>query len=74
MLGSVIMLDKMDDADWKRANMQAVASGIEANGLGDLAMGLLGGFPTCVSSANIALVYAALYGARGGLRRWRCWH
>lgn len=64
MLGSVIMLDKMDDADWKRANMQAVASGIKANGLGDLAMGLLGGFPTCVSSANIALVYATRSTAR----------
>ena len=64
MLGSVIMLDKMDDADWKRANMRAVAGGIKANGLGDLPMGLLGGFPTCVSSANIALVYATRSTAR----------
>lgn len=64
MLGSVIMLDKMDDADWKRANMQAVGNGIKANGLGDLLMGMLGGFPTCVSSANIALVYATRSTAR----------
>lgn len=64
MLGSVIMLDKMDDADWKRANMQAVGSGIKANGIGDLLMGMLGGFPTCVSSANIALVYATRSTAR----------
>ena len=27
-LGNVIMLDKMDDADWKRADMQAVGKGI----------------------------------------------
>ncbi len=64
MLGSVIMLDKMDDADWKRANMQSVSGGIRANGLGDLLVGLLGGFPTCACSANIALAYATRSTAR----------
>ena len=63
-LGSVIMLDKMDDADWKRADMRAVAGGIRANGLGDLLVGLLGSFPTCTSSANIALAYATRSTAR----------
>lgn len=63
-LGSVIMLDKMDDADWKRADMQAVGKGIQANGLGDLLLGLAGAFPTCISSANIALVYATRSTAR----------
>lgn len=63
-LGSVTMLDKMDDADWKRANMQSVSGGIRANGLGDALMGLLGSFPTCTSSANIALAYATRSTAR----------
>ena len=63
-LGSVIILDKMDDADWKRANMQAVGGGIKANGLGDLACGLLGSFPSCVCSANIALAHATHSTAR----------
>ena len=63
-LGSVIMMDKMDDADWKRANMQSVAGGIRANGLGDALMGLLGSFPTCTSSTNIALAYATRSTAR----------
>ena len=63
-LGSVTMMDKMDDADWKRANMQMVAGGIKANGVGDIAAGLLGGFPTCTCSANIALAYATRSTAR----------
>jgi xanthine/uracil permease len=57
-LGSVTMMEKMEDADWKRANMHTLSGGIRANGLGDLCMGLLGSFPTCTCSANIALAYA----------------
>lgn len=63
-LGSIIMLDKMDDADWKRANMLSVARGIRANGLGNLLMGMLGSFPTSACSANIALAYATHSTAR----------
>ena len=63
-LGSIIMLDKMDDADWKRANMQSVGRGIKANGLGDLLMGMRGSFPTSTCSANIALAYATRSTAR----------
>ncbi len=57
-LGSVILLDKMNDADWKRANMPAIAGGIKASGMGNLLVSMLGSFPTGTSSANIALVYA----------------
>jgi len=57
-LGCVIVVDKMDNADWRRADMKAVARGIRANGLGDVATSLLGPFPTGVSSANIALAHA----------------
>lgn len=64
MLGSVIMLDKMNDADWKRADMRAVSGGIRANGMSDLLMGMMGSFPSAVSSANIALVYATRSTAR----------
>lgn len=63
-LGSAIILDKMDDADWKRANLQVVSGAVRANGLGDFFAGLLGSFPSCVSSANIALVYATRASAR----------
>lgn len=63
-LGSVIIMDKMDDADWKRADMKAVGGGIRANGLGDMALALFGAFPTAVSSANIALAHATQSTAR----------
>ena len=63
-LGSVTMLDKMDDADWKRANMKAASGGIKANGIGDLISGMLGGFPTCTCSSNIALAHATRSTAR----------
>jgi xanthine permease XanP len=63
-LGSATILDKLDDADWKRANLQVVGGGVRANGLGDLCAGLFGSFPSCVSSANIALVYATRASAR----------
>lgn len=63
-LGSVTIMDKMDDADWKRADMQSIGGGIRANGLGDLCLGLFGSFPTATSSANIALAYATRSTAR----------
>ncbi len=63
-LGSVTIVDKMDDADWKRANLQSIGGGIRANGLGDLCLGLFGSFPTATSSANIALAYATRSTAR----------
>lgn len=63
-LGSVTMMDKMDDADWKRADMQMIAGGIRAAGLSDLVTGVLGGMPTATSSANIALAHATRSTAR----------
>lgn len=63
-LGCVTIMDKMDDADWKRADMRAISGGIRAGGLGDLCAGLLGSFPTAVCSANIALAYATRATAR----------
>jgi xanthine permease XanP len=57
-LGSVIIMDRMDNADWRRADMKAVGRGIRANGLGDLVGSFIGSFPTFTSSANIALTHA----------------
>jgi xanthine/uracil permease len=63
-LGSVIIMDKMDDADWHRADMKAIGKGMRANGLGDLLGAVLGSFPTFTSSANIALTHATRATAR----------
>lgn len=57
-IGCLIVMDKTDNADWRRADMQMVGRGIRANGASDFLSGLFGSFPTAPSSANIALVHA----------------
>lgn len=54
---SVVLMQKMDDAGWRRANMNMVSSGIRANAIGNLFTGLLGGYSSAVSSANLALCH-----------------
>ncbi len=55
--GSVVLMHKMDDADWRRPDMRLVAGGIRANALGNLLSAWLGAQPTVTSSANIALCH-----------------
>lgn len=55
--GSVVLLQKMNDADWRRADMNKAGAGIRANGLGNLLASWLGAYPNAVSSANIALAH-----------------
>jgi len=52
-----VLMQKMDDTDWKRANMRMVSGGIRANALGNLFTASLGGYPNAVSSANLALCH-----------------
>ncbi|OZI34347.1 hypothetical protein CAL29_12530 [Bordetella genomosp. 10] len=63
-VGSVIMMEKIEDAEWRRADMRGIGRGVQANGLGDLLGSLLGGYPTAISSANIALCHATRSTAR----------
>lgn len=58
VLGSVIIMDKMDDDDWRRAQMESIGGGIRALGLSSLFGSLLSAFPTSISSANIGLAFA----------------
>lgn len=55
--GCVVLLHKMNDADWRRPNMQMVGGGMRANGLGNFLAAWLGAYPTATSSANIALTH-----------------
>jgi xanthine permease XanP len=55
---SVIIIDKMDDADWRRADMRMIARGIQANGIGNIVSGMIGGMPSGPSTANIGLCHA----------------
>ncbi len=58
-LACVVIVDKMDDAAWRRPDMRRIAGGITANGIGDLASGVLGGMQVAPSSANIGLAHAS---------------
>src|SRR5690606_31584996 len=55
--GSTVLMQKMNDADWRRADMDMAGSGIRANGLGNVLAAWLGAYPNAVSSANIALAH-----------------
>ncbi|NDY94012.1 solute carrier family 23 protein [Ideonella livida] len=57
-IGCLTLMERSDNADWRRADLGAVGRGIRANGLGDLLAGLAGSFPTAPCSANIALAHA----------------
>lgn len=57
-LGCVIIVDKMDNAEWRRADMGMVSRGVRGSGICETVTSLLGPFPTLMSSANIALAHA----------------
>jgi xanthine permease XanP len=56
--GVVINCQKVNDPDWKRADMKNVGKGLLADGLGCTASGLLGGMGTSMSAANVGLSMA----------------
>ncbi|MCX5515846.1 hypothetical protein C3941_05595 [Kaistia algarum] len=58
-IGSFILIDKMDDADWRRADMRQAGRGVLGAGIADFIGGLLGSMPTATSSANIGLSHAS---------------
>ena len=55
--GSVVLMQKMNDSDWRRADMNIVGLGIRANALANLFGAWLGSYPNATSSANIALCH-----------------
>ncbi|ARP81990.1 hypothetical protein CAL12_14995 [Bordetella genomosp. 8] len=56
-LGTVVLMSKMDDADWRRPDMRRVSGGIRAGSLSNILAGFMGGLPSATSSANIALCH-----------------
>lgn len=58
-VGSLILLDRMDDADWRRPDMKQASRGVLGAGIADLIGGFLGSMPTATSSANIGLSHAS---------------
>lgn len=57
-VGDITTCQKINDADWKRPDMQNMRGGILADGLGCLSSGLLGGMGQSTSSTNVGLSIA----------------
>lgn len=58
-VGTLVLLDRMDDADWRRPDMKQASRGVFAAGVTDFIGGILGSMPTATSSANIGLCHAS---------------
>ena len=56
--GVVITCQKVNDPDWRRADMLSVGKGMLADAVGCLSSGLLGGMGTSMSAANVGLSMA----------------
>ncbi len=53
--GNVIACQKMEDPDWKRADMRSIGGGLMAEAAGTVLAGLFGGMGQTSSSGNIGL-------------------
>ncbi len=56
--GDIATCQRINDARWKRVDMQNISAGILADGLGGILSGLAGGFGQSTSSSNIGLSVA----------------
>jgi NCS2 family nucleobase:cation symporter-2 len=56
--GIVINCQKINNPEWKRADMESVGKGLLADGIGCISSGLLGGMGTSMSAANVGLSMA----------------
>jgi len=63
-LSVIISLEKMNDADWRRADMGAVGRAVATNGFGNVLNGLAGGFQSGFSSSSVGLAFATQATAR----------
>ena len=63
-LGGLITIDKMNHAEWKKQDIRLSAKGVQASGFNNLISGLLGAYPSGVSSSNIGLSFATAVTSR----------
>ncbi len=57
-VGDLGTCQKINDADWKRLDMERVAPGILVDGIGGILPGLIGGYGQSTSSSNVGLSVA----------------
>lgn len=65
MLGTVVSMQRMDDADWRRADLAQAGRAIRANTVADMGAAVTGGFASASSSAAIGVAFAT------GTTAWR---
>ena len=65
MIGTVVSMQRIDDADWRRVDMKAAGGAIRGNAVGDIGAALSGGFASGSSSASIGIAFAT------GVTAWR---
>ncbi|QTL05103.1 purine/pyrimidine permease [Aquabacter sp. L1I39] len=58
VLSTTVSLEKMNDADWRRADMGAAGRAISTVGLGNILNGLTTGFQCGLSSSAVGLAFA----------------
>lgn len=57
-LGLMISVQRMNDADWRRADLRSASQGMLADGSSCAISSVLGGMPTHISSSNVGLAFA----------------
>lgn len=58
VLSTTVSLEKMNDADWRRADMNAAGRAVTTVGIGNVLNGLVTGFQASLSSASVGLAFA----------------
>ncbi|MFG1300989.1 solute carrier family 23 protein [Xanthobacter sp. V3C-3] len=64
VLSVTVSLEKMNDADWRRADMPAVQRAVTCCGIGNILNGLTTGFQAGLSSSSVGLAFATQSTAR----------
>ncbi|TCT06628.1 uracil-xanthine permease family protein [Aquabacter spiritensis] len=59
VLSTTLSLEKMNDADWRRADMAAAERAVKALGIGNILNGLTTGFQSSLSSSAVGLAFAS---------------
>ena len=58
-LGVLVSMQRLNDAEWKRPDLRAAGGGLQANSIGNLIAGALGGSALAISSSNVGLAFAS---------------
>lgn len=57
-IGTVVSVDRLDDADWSKPNIPQISRGAMSSGAANVLSGLLGGTTLGLSSANVSLAFS----------------